>query len=323
MLRKLGPHGLQAAPIGYGAMVLEGYYGAVDEAAAVSTIQRAIDLGATLIDTADAYGGGRNEALVGRALRGRRDEVVVATKFGIVFDDTPATVLSTGWGTKLPICGSPEYARKCLDRSLKALGVDHVDLWYTHYLEPGRPVEETAAAMAEAVKAGKVRYLGLCNVNAEEIRRAHSAAPISVVQNEYSLWRREAESEVFPVLHGLGIGFVAWSPLGAGFLAGTTEVGADDFRSNNPRFSGEHRTRNEERFAPLREVAASLAISPAQLALAWILAQGPDIVPIPGSRNPRRVEENLRAAEVALDPETLARIEAIAPPGAASGPTLM
>jgi aryl-alcohol dehydrogenase-like predicted oxidoreductase len=322
--RRLGMHGPLVSPLGYGAMVLEGYYGGVEDEAAVATIRAALDLGVTLIDTADAYGNGHNERLVGAALQGRdRASVVLATKFGIVFDGTPATELPTGWGYSLQINGRPDYAHKSLARSLQTLGVDYIDLWYAHYPDPQVPIEETVGAMAQAVQAGTVRYLGLSNVSAEQVRRAQAVHPIAAVQNEYSLWRREAETELLPTLRELGIGFVPWSPLGAGFLAGTTSVGSDDFRANNPRFTGENRQQNVDRFAPLHEIAHELGISPAQLALAWVLHQGDDVVPIPGTRKPERIAENLAAAQVQLTPELRARIDVIAPRGAAVGKTLL
>jgi aryl-alcohol dehydrogenase-like predicted oxidoreductase len=305
-------------------MVLEGYYGGIDDAAGVATIKAALDLGVTLLDTADAYGNGHNERLVGEALRGvARAGVTLATKFGIVFDGTPATELPTGWGYSLQINGRPEYARKSLQRSLQTLGVDYIDLWYAHYPDPAVPIEETVGAMAEAVRAGTVRCLGLSNVSAEQVRRAHAVHPIAAVQNEFSLWRREAEEELLPTLRELGIGFVPWSPLGAGFLAGTTSVNADDFRANNPRFTGENRQQNADRFAPLHAMAEELGISSAQLALAWVLHQGENIVPIPGTRKPERIAENLAAAQVQLSPDVLARIEEVAPRGAAVGGTLI
>ncbi|GAB4204331.1 MAG: aldo/keto reductase [Roseiflexaceae bacterium] len=322
--RRLGAHGPLVAPVGYGAMVLEGYYGGVDDEQAVRTIQAALDLGITLIDTADAYGNGHNEGLVGRALQGRpRDGLVIATKFGIVFDGTPATEQPTGWGYSLQINGRPEYVRRSLERSLAALGIDTIDLWYAHYPDPAVPIEETVGAMAEAVRAGKVRYLGLSNVTAEQVRRAHAVHPISAVQNEYSLWRREAEVELLPTLRELGIALVPWSPLGSGFLAGNTQVAEGDFRNNNPRFTGENRQQNADRFAPLHELARGLGITSAQLALAWVLARGEDVVPIPGTRQPARIAENLAAADVQLPADVLAQIEAIAPLGAAAGGTLI
>lgn len=322
--RKLGVQGLEVSAVGYGAMGLEGFYGDVDESQAVRTIQHALDIGVTLIDTADAYGNGHNEQLVGQAIKGRlRDTIVIATKFGIVFDGTPATELPTGWGYSLQINGRPEYVRKALDRSLQALGVDVIDLWYAHYPDPATPIEDTVGAMSAAVEAGKVRYLGLSNVTADQVRRAHAVHPISAVQYEYSLWRREAEVEILPMLRELGIGFVPWAPLGTGFLTGATRVEAGDFRNNNPRYQGENRKRNEDRFAPLQALARELNITAAQLALAWLLHQGEDIVPIPGTRKPARIEENIAAADVQLSREQLARIEEIAPRGAALGGTLL
>lgn len=321
MVRRLGA--LEVAPVGYGCMGLEGLYGAIDEAAAVRTLQAALDAGVTLLDTADAYGNGHNETVVGRAVQGRRDEAVLATKFGIVWDGTPATRFPTGWGFALNLCGRPEYARKSLARSLAALATDHVDLWYLHYPDPEVPIEETVGAMAEAVQAGKVRHLGLSNVSADQVRRAHAVHPIAAVQNEYSLWRREAEVDLLPTLRELGVGFVPWAPLGAGFLTGAAQVGEGDFRHLNPRFQGDNRQQNEDRFAPLHEMAASLGITSAQLALAWVLSQGEDVVPIPGTRNPARIAENLRAAEIRLTPEFLARLDAVAPMGAAVGQTLI
>lgn len=322
--RQLGAVGPVVSPLGYGAMVLEGYYGDIDDAAGVATIQAAIDAGVTLIDTADAYGNGHNERLVGMALRGReRDAVTLATKFGIVFDGTPATELPTGWGYSLQINGRPEYVRKSLERSLQTLGVDYIDLWYAHYPDPTVPIEETVGAMAKEVQAGKVRYLGLSNVTAEQVRRAHAIHPIGAVQNEFSLWRREAEVELLPTLRELGIGFVPWAPLGSGFLAGTTSVNTNDFRNNNPRFTGENRQQNVDRFAPLNDIARELSISSAQLALAWVLHQGDSIVPIPGTRKPERIVENLAAAQVRLTPALLARIDEIAPRGATVGQTLI
>jgi aryl-alcohol dehydrogenase-like predicted oxidoreductase len=322
--RSLGKAGPLVGCIGYGAMVLEGYYGRSDDEQAIRTLQRAVDLG-MMIDTADAYGSGHNEALVARATADRRDRAFVATKFGIVFEEGGrATELPTGWGFSLRINGKPDYVRKALDGSLKRLGVDVIDLWYAHYLDPKTPIEETAGAMAEAVRAGKVRYLGLSNVTAAEVRRAHRVHPISAVQYEYSLWRREAENELLPTLRDLGIALVAWSPLGSGFLTGPPDrLDESDFRRNNPRFVGGNLAANRDRFAPLMDLARELRVTPAQLALAWLLHQGPDIVPIPGTRRPARVEENARAATVQLAPQTLARINELARPGLAVGATLV
>lgn len=322
--RPLGKEGPSVGRLGYGAMVLEGFYGSVDEAEAARTLLGALDAGMTMIDSADAYGNGHNEALVGRALKGRKD-AFVATKFGIVFDpEVPGTELPTGWGFSLRINGRPDYAGKALDASLARLGVEAVDLWYLHYPDPAVPIEETVGAMAGMVRAGKVRHLGLSNVTAAQVRRAAAVHPIAAVQYEYSLWRREAEPELLPALRDLGVALVAWSPLGAGFLAGTVgNLENGDFRRNNPRFAGENLGRNADRFAPLRHLAQDLGITPAQLALAWLLHQGTDVFPIPGTRRTERIAENAAAAGIRLDAGTLERIDALARPGLAEGATLL
>jgi aryl-alcohol dehydrogenase-like predicted oxidoreductase len=306
-------------------MVLEGYYGSSDDEQGLATIHRSLDAGLSMIDSADAYGNGHNESLVGRAIQGHREEAFVATKFGIVFDDDETgRDLPTGWGFSPRINGTPAYARKALESSLERLGVDAIDLWYAHYPDPGIPIEETVGAMADAVRTGQVRYLGLSNVTAEQVRQAHAVHPIAAVQYEYSLWRREVEAVLLPTLRELGIALVCWSPLGGGFLTGTvTDLDRDDFRQSNPRYSGENLRTNRDRFAPLRRLAGELGVTPAQLALAWLLHQGPDIVPIPGTRSPERVDENARAASVRLDSETLRRIDELAPPGMAAGATLL
>jgi aryl-alcohol dehydrogenase-like predicted oxidoreductase len=323
--RELGSNGPGVGCLGYGAMVLEGYYGASDDEQAIATIRRALDVGMNMIDTADAYGNGHNESLVGRAVAGMRQQVFVATKFGIVFDESETgTELPTGWGFSLKINGRPSYVRKALGSSLKRLGVDVIDLWYAHYADPATPIEETVGAMAEAVRAGKVRYLGLSNVSAEQVRRAHRVHPISAVQYEYSLWRREAEAELLPTLRELGIALVGWSPLGSGFLSGTvTSLSNGDFRQNNPRFAGENLASNRDRFRPFMMLAKELGVTPAQLALAWLLHQGQDIFPIPGTRRAERVDENARAADIHLTPELLKRINELARPGLAAGATLV
>jgi aryl-alcohol dehydrogenase-like predicted oxidoreductase len=323
--RSVGADGPSVGCLGYGAMVLEGYYGESDDERAVGTIHRALDVGMTMIDTADAYGAGHNESLVGRALAGRREQAFVATKFGIVFDESVAgTELPTGWGFSLPINGRPAYARKAVDASLRRLATDEIDLWYIHYPEPGTPIEETVGAMGEAVEAGKVRHLGLSNVTADQVRRAHAEHPVAAVQYEYSLWRREAETELLPTLRELGIALVCWSPLGSGFLTGAVDaLGAEDMRRNNPRFADENLAANRDRFAPLLEIARELDVTPAQLALAWLLHQGDDVVPIPGTRRADRVEENAGAAKVVLGDQVLRRIDEVAPPGAAAGATLV
>jgi aryl-alcohol dehydrogenase-like predicted oxidoreductase len=321
----LGKGGPRIGCLGYGAMVLEGYYGASDDTQAVDTIRHALEAGITMIDSSDAYGSGHNELLVGSAVKGHRDDAFIATKFGIVFDEKEAgTELPTGWGFSLRINGTPTYVKRALDGSLKRLGIDTIDLWYAHYPDPATPIEETAGAMAEAVRAGKVRYLGLSNVTADEVRRAYAVHPITAVQYEYSLWRREVETSLLPTLRELGIALVCWSPLGSGFLTGT--VGAldkNDFRRNNPRFSGENLAMNRDRFAPLLQMAKALDVTPAQLALAWLLHQGRDIFPIPGTRRIERIDENAEAADIRLDDEMLKRIDELARPGLAQGATLL
>lgn len=323
--RSLGKSGAAVGCLGYGAMVLEGFYGASDDEQALATIHRALDVGMTMIDSADAYGNGHNETLVGRAIRDRRDRAFVATKFGIVFDDQEtATDVPTGWGFSLRINGKPAYVRKALDTSLGRLDVDVIDLWYAHYADPATPIEETVGAMAEAVAAGKVHHLGLSNVSAEQVRRAHAVHPIAAVQYEYSLWRREAETALLPTLRELGIALVAWSPLGSGFLTGTvSSLDKNDFRQNNPRYAGDNLARNRDRFAPFMAIAKELGVTPAQLALAWLLHQGPDIIPIPGTRRAQRVDENADAAAIKLSSTTLQRIDQLAPPGSAVGATLV
>jgi len=323
--RNLGKEGPAVGCLGYGAMVAEGYYGASNDDQAVETIRRALDVGMTMIDSADAYGNGHNETLVGRAIEERRNQAFIATKFGIVFDDTETgTDVPTGWGFSLKINGKPAYVRKALDGSLKRLGVEVIDLWYAHYADPNTPIEETVAAMADAVRAGKVRYLGLSNVTAEQVRRAHAVHPIAAVQYEYSLWRREAETALLPTLRELGIALVAWSPLGSGFLTGTvSSLDKNDFRQNNPRYAGENLARNRDLFAPFMDIAKELSVTPAQLALAWLLHQGQDIVPIPGTRHPERVDENANASAIKLDGATLQRVGDLARPGLAIGATLV
>ena len=323
--RKLGAKGPMVSAIGYGAMGLEGYYGAAEENVAMDTIRHALDLGCTFIDTTDAYGNGHNETLVGRAVAQRKQEAFIATKFGIVFDpDGHGTEVPTGWGFSLKINGRPEYARKMLDDSLKRLGVSHIDLWYAHYPDPQVPIAETVGAMSRAVEQGKVRYLGLSNVNAEQVRKGHAVHPIAAVQFEYSLWRREVETDLLPTLRELGICLVPWSPLGSGFLTGTVDrVAEDDFRSNNPRYQGQNLKANQDRFAPLITLAHEIKVTPAQLALAWLLQQGDDIIPIPGTRRKERVEENAKAAQLDLDAATMAKISDLAVPGLAQGQTLL
>ncbi len=323
--RKLGRNGPTVSAIGYGAMGLEGYYGSTEEENAVEVLRHALDVGFSFIDTADAYGNGHNEQLVGRALGNRRSEAFIATKFGIVFDpDETGSEVPTGWGFSLKINGKPGYVKRALEKSLDRLRMSHIDLWYAHYPDPAVPIEETVGAMSEAVREGKVLFLGLSNVTAEQVRRAHKVHPIAAVQYEYSLWRREAETELLPTLRELGIALVPWSPLGSGFLTGTVdELAAGDFRHNNPRYQGANLTANKQRFEPLVALAEDLGLTAAQLSLAWLLHQGEDIVPIPGTRKPERVTENAKAAEVTLSPEIVEKISGLAAPGLAQGQTLL
>jgi aryl-alcohol dehydrogenase-like predicted oxidoreductase len=318
-------NGLTTSAIGFGAMVLvDGMYGHADDDRSLATLQHAIDAGATLIDTADAYAAGANEQLVGRALAGRRDEVQLATKWGIVFEG--GRPVRHAHDQEILVDARPERAREAAEASLRRLGTDVIDLWYLHFPDPGVPVEETIGAMAELVAEGKVRHLGLSNVTAEQVIAAHQVHPLAAVQGEYSLWTREPEQELLPVLKELGIGFVPWSPLGAGFLAGSADhIGkaGEDFRSNHPRFKAANLAVNRDRFAPLRDLAAERDLTPAQLALAWLLHRADDIVPIPGTRTPDHLDENLAAADVELDAGTLARIDALAPAGAAAGLALL
>jgi aryl-alcohol dehydrogenase-like predicted oxidoreductase len=305
-------------------MVLAGYYGAIDMEDAVGVLRHALDIGVTLIDTADAYGNGDNERLVGRAVA-QRDDAFVATKVGIVFEDRyTGTALPTGWGFSLTINGRPDYLRGAIDRCLGRLGRERIDLLYLHYPDPAVPIAESVGAMAEAVDAGKVAHIGLSNVTPDQVRAAHTEHPIVAVQYEYSLWRREVEGELLPGLRELGIALVPWSPLGGGLLTGTiTALPEGDFRQHNPRYAGDALRVNRERFAPLMDLAAELHVTPAQLALAWLLHQGPDVVPIPGSRRPERVDENAAAAAVSLPARLLMRIDELAPPGLAIGATLL
>ncbi|HEY1015415.1 MAG TPA: aldo/keto reductase [Herpetosiphonaceae bacterium] len=311
--RKLGTQGLAVAEMGLGCMGMSEFYGQRDEAESIATIHAALDGGVTLLDTADMYGPHTNEILVGKAIRDRREQVVLATKFGI---------------QRLPdgqraINGSPEYVRAACDASLQRLGVDHIDLYYQHRVDQNVPIEETVGAMAELVQAGKVRYLGLSEAGPVTLRRAHAVHPISAVQTEYSLWSRDPEGGVLAAIRELGIGFVAYSPLGRGFLTGQIssfeDLDADDYRRYSPRFQGENFAKNLELVAKVRELAEAKGVTPGQLALAWVLAQGEDIVPIPGTKRRTYLAENLAAAEVSLAADELAALDAILPPGAAAG----
>jgi aryl-alcohol dehydrogenase-like predicted oxidoreductase len=324
--RTLAP-GLEVGAIGYGAMVLvHGMYGANDDERSIAALRHAADAGATLIDTSDGYGlDHHNERLVGRAFAGRREDVRIATKWGIVGGpDDGGRRVPASYANEIWVDARPERARPALEASLEALGTDHVDLWYLHFPDPGVPVEETVGAMAELVAEGKAGHIGLSNVTADQVIAAHHVHPIAAVQVEWSLWTRTPERELLPVLRELGAGPVAWGPLGNGFLTGAVDVvAADDFRRNAPRFQPENLARNRDRFAPLQELASERGITPAQLALAWLLHQDERVVPIPGSRTPSHIDENLAAAEVSLSAEELARIDELAPAGAAAGAALL
>jgi len=309
--RKLGSQGLVVSELGLGCMGMSQFYGPRDDAESTATLERAIELGVDFFDTADIYGSGHNEELVGKVLRKHRNRVVIATKFGnLVMPD----------GTRA-INGRPKYVRSACDASLKRLGVDHVDLYYQHRVDKNVPIEETVGAMADLVRQGKVRYLGLSEASAKTVRRAHAVHPISALQSEYSLWTRDYEDEVIPTLRELGVGFVPFSPLGRGLLSGAlSELPADDMRKKiSPRFEGDNLDQNLKVVARLKEIAQEKGITPSQLALAWVLAQGDDIVPIPGTKRRKYLEENIAAADVKLSKSDLARIEDAAPKGFAAG----
>jgi aryl-alcohol dehydrogenase-like predicted oxidoreductase len=312
--RKLGSEGLVVSEQGLGCMGMSEFYGSADEQEARATIDRALELGVDFLDTADMYGPFTNEKLVGSAIAGRRDEVVLATKFGNVRGEN---------GERLGVRGDPEYVRQACDASLERLGVDHIDLYYQHRVDPDVPIEETVGAMSELVQAGKVGHLGLSEAAPETIRKAHATHPITALQTEYSLWSRDPEDEVLPIVRELGIGFVAYSPLGRGFLTGRfrsiDDLPEDDFRRSSPRFVGENFDRNLELIERVEEIADEKGVTAGQLALAWVLAQGEDIVPIPGTKHVAYLEQNVAASEIELTEDDLRRIDEAAPAGAASG----
>ena len=312
--RTLGISGPQVSQLGLGCMGMSEFYGATDEAESIATIHRALDLGVTFLDTSDAYGPFTNEELVGRAVRGRRDAVVISTKFGLLRSDDPSY---------RGVSGKPEYVRRACEASLKRLGVDHIDLYFQHRVDPDTPVEETWGAMSELVDAGKVRYLGVSEASPGTLRRAHAVHPVSALQTEYSLFARDPEDDLLPTCRELGVGFVAYSPLGRGFLTGQIrtpeDFAPDDYRRSSPRFMGANFERNLALVERVLEIAGEKDVTPSQLALAWLLRQGDDIVPIPGTKRRRYLEENLAAASIELSAEEIARIEEAAPRGAAAG----
>ena len=312
--RTLG-QGLEVSAMGLGCMGMSDFYGGRDEAEAFATLERALDLGVTLLDTADMYGSGRNEELVGRAIRGRRDGVIVATKFGNVRNPD---------GTFKGVNGKPEYVRQCCDASLKRLGVDVIDLYYQHRVDPETPIEDTVGAMADLVRQGKVRWLGLSEAAPATIRKAHAVHPIAALQTEYSLWSREPEDEILRTVRELRIGFVPYSPLGRGFLAGgirsLADLAADDWRRNDPRYSDENLPRNLAIVDAIAAVAQRHGVSNAQIALAWLLAQGPDIVPIPGVKRRATMQDSAASPDVTLSDADIAALDAAAPTGTTAGP---
>jgi aryl-alcohol dehydrogenase-like predicted oxidoreductase len=313
--RTLGTSGLVVSAMGLGCMGMSEFYGESDEQESMATIHRALELGVNFLDTADMYGPYKNEELVGQAIRGRRDEVIIATKFGIVRDPSNPNVRG--------VSGKPDYVRKSCEGSLKRLGIETIDLYYQHRVDPQTSIEETVYAMAELVREGKVRYLGLSEAGTETLRRASAVHPITALQTEYSLWSRDPEDDILPTCREFGIGFVAYSPLGRGFLTGQIkrfdDLAADDYRRHSPRFQGKNFEKNLELVRRIEEMAREKGCTPAQLALAWVLARGQDIVPIPGTKRRAYLEDNVAAINVELTAEDLRRIAEIAPQGAAAG----